>query len=279
MSMLYECRLSEDTQKYAAHKLNETKDNRNYCLNEIKSWSEENPHLHIRSEPKYVLPFLRNCKFDLAKTKEKLKNFYTMRRDRIEWYENRDPYSEDIEEIMKLGCFLILKETYENHLVVIMRPTLQNPKIHTLDNMLKVCMMILDTAIIENELSQIYGLIVIVDLKYTSFAHVKQFSISTMRHLAQALQNYHCRPQKIEFVNTPFFVNVVLNLFKTFMPEKLSKRVHVNSTLNILDKAILPKEYEGEGESVEDIVNFWRQKVVSRASWFLEDEKHKADFV
>lgn len=47
-----------------------------------------------------------------------------------------------------------------------------------------------------------------------------------------------------------------------------------NITLESIPKTALPKEYGGEGESVKEIADYWKQKVESYRSWFKEDENY-----
>ncbi|KAL3268050.1 hypothetical protein HHI36_007179 [Cryptolaemus montrouzieri] len=284
MSDVYICQLPAEVQKYAAEVLNETEESRQNAFKEIKEWAASNQYLHVRTEEKYILPFLRCCKFNIERTKEKMKNFYVMRRERSEWFTNRNPNLSQIQQLVKNGSCLILKKTHENHLVVIIRPTVHDPKRHGMDDVLKCAKMILDIGVMEEELSQVYGVIVIIDMANVSFAHARQLSISRIKHMVYAWQNYHCRPKKMEFVNAPAYINVVLDVFKSFMSEKLRKRVTVRydgiaSVVNIVDKAILPCDYGGEDGSLEELGRYWNEKLRSYTDWFVEDEQYKADLV
>ncbi|KAK9871003.1 hypothetical protein WA026_009963 [Henosepilachna vigintioctopunctata] len=274
--------LPTEVRQYAIETLHETKENRKRGMQAIKSFASKNPHLHIRTEDKYILPYLRNCKFDIEKTKEKLKNFYKMKRDRTELFENRNPHLPELKELARMGCFVVLKQTYKNQAVILSNPTHQDPKHHTLDDFFKLSIMVADITTLESELAQIYGYLVIVDMKNTSFEFIKQFSISFMRLAIQVMQTYHCRPQKIAFVNVPVFVSVVLNMFKAIMPEKMRKRIHVSnnggsSLKSLIDVDMLPEDYGGKGESLEELGKYWMEKLISYESWFAEDEKYKAE--
>ncbi|KAK9880116.1 hypothetical protein WA026_008631 [Henosepilachna vigintioctopunctata] len=282
MSKSYVCELPIVVQNYAEKMLNETEVARQNGFKEIKKWAADNPHLHIRTDEKYILPFLRGCKFNLDKTKKKMENFYLMRRDRTEWFKNRNVLSGDIGELVKMGCLVVLKETHENQVVIIIRATAHDPKKHSLNDVLKGGKMILDVAVSEYELAQVYGVIAIIDMTNVKMGHAKQLSLTQIKHMVFAWQNYYCRPQRIQFVNAPHYINIFLDIFKKFMSEKLSKRVHVsysgNSSLaSIVDRSILPKDYGGDGETIEELGSYWYDKLVSYADWFAEDEKYKAE--
>jgi hypothetical protein len=50
-----------------------------------------------------VVRFLRGCKFDLEKTKHKFSNYYELRADCPEWFNQRDPCLPEIQELLQLG--------------------------------------------------------------------------------------------------------------------------------------------------------------------------------
>lgn len=50
-----------------------------------------------------ILRFLRVCKFDVDKTKERLRNYYEHKAKCPEWFTNRDPFLSEIQEILDLG--------------------------------------------------------------------------------------------------------------------------------------------------------------------------------
>ncbi|XP_044754739.1 retinol-binding protein pinta-like [Coccinella septempunctata] len=278
----YICRLPDEVQNYAKDVLGETESSRRYGLEELKKWADDNPHLHVRLEEKFLLPFLRVSKFDLEKAKRKLTNFYTMRRDRKEWFTNRNPRLSQIQELTKMGSFLVLKKTFENQIIVIVKPTIHDPKIYHLDDVIKSGLMVLDVAVMEEELAQIYGVIAIIDMVNVGFGHLKYLTPTRIKNLVNAWQNFHCRPQRIEFVNAPTFINVVLDIFKKFMTMKLKQRTHIcydgfSSLAKFVDKEILPEEYGGVEGSLTELGEYWSEKLVSYSEWFAEDEKFKAE--
>ncbi|CAH0554607.1 unnamed protein product [Brassicogethes aeneus] len=273
--------LDEESKKYAEENLNESDENRDSCLTEIRDWLEENKHLNARPEDKYILPFLRGCKFDLDKTKVKISNFYTMKRDRPEWFSNRDPLSPEIQQLVRLGVFLPLPVLHDNKLVVIIKTAVHNPKIHSQDDVFKAGKMILEIACMESEYSSIYGVIAIFDMSGLSLAHARQLPPSVIKKVVYAWQNYHCRPKQLEFINAPTYVNVVLNIFRSFMSDKLKGRVQVHfsgydSLYKAVGRDVLPEEYGGNGGKISELIQYWENKLVEYSDWFREDEVYKA---
>lgn len=279
----YTFTLGDEARRFAEENINETEETRKVTLCEIKKWlTDERPDLHARLEDKYLLEFLRGCKFRIDRTKAKLINFYTMRRDEPVWFANRDPQKREIQELINLGVFVPLKVTYENKLVVIIRVAAHDPKLYKQDDVFKTGMMILDIAARESELCQIYGCVAIFDMEGLTLGHATEMTPKVIKRAVFSWQNYHIRPKQLEFINAPIYVNVVLNIFKNFMKQKMRERVKVHfkgtdSLHGALDKKILPPEYGGEGDSMDSLIKHWNDKLMHYRDWFLDDEKYKAD--
>ncbi|CAH2016315.1 unnamed protein product [Acanthoscelides obtectus] len=278
----YEFTLGEETRLYAEEALNETVESRTAGLEEIGRWlKEERPDLNAKTETKYLLPFLRGCKFNLEKTKQKIINYYTMRRDEPIWFKNRNPLLPEVEELVRLGIFLPLRQTSDGRLVIIIRTAAHNPSIHSLEDIFKVGKMILDIAVMESESCQIYGGLAIFDMSGVTIWHAKQMTINIIRRAVFAWQNYTIRPKRLDFINAPIYINLVLSIFKSFMTQKMKSRVRViyggaKSLYKEIDRDILPSDYGGKGESVKELSKYWYEKLVQYQDWFAEDEKYAA---
>ncbi|KAG5899282.1 hypothetical protein JTB14_012283 [Gonioctena quinquepunctata] len=251
-------------------------------LEELKTWlHEEKNNICARMEDKYLLTFLRTCNFNLDETKTKIVNYYTMRRDEEVWFRNRDPRLEEIQELVKLGVFVPLKMLYKRNLVVVIRTAVHDPKKHTQDNVFKTGQMLLDVAaLLEHECSDIDGIISIFDMKGVTVWHAKPLTPNVVRRAVFGWMNYHFTASQLEYINAPFYLNVILNIFKSFMSAELKKKVRVHSSLDsfhkCIDKTILPKEFGGCGESITELIDYWNEKLLSYRDWFLEDEQYRA---
>ncbi|XP_057669387.1 retinol-binding protein pinta-like [Diorhabda carinulata] len=274
----------EKAKHFAKENLNETNEHREKCLEEIRKWlTEDQAKLHARMEDQYLLPFLRGCKYNMEKTKKKLVNYYTMRRNVPEWFQNRNPELKEIQDLMKLGVFVPLTKLQDNKLVVIVRTAIHDPCIHTQDNVFKTGNMMMDVASLENIIpAQIYGVIAIFDLYGMDFDHAKEFTPSMIKKAVFCWQNYHVRPKNLEFINAPPTINVILSIFKSFMSEKLKNRIKVHTDgyeklYEVVSKDILPPEYGGHGETMEELIKYWNGVLLKYKTWFLDDEMYKSD--
>lgn len=284
MSEDYKSNLDEETQKHACEVLNENPDKRDEFISKIREWLSTQWYLHAKTDAVTILRFLRSCKFDIEKTQKKITNFYELRGNAPEWFENRDPIRPELKELLDLGVFLpLLKRDQYGRLVVIIRTAAHNPQFHLQNDVLKVGKMTLDLAVEMDESVSVYGVTAIFDLNATTFSHATQMTPSIIKKAVHAWQDcYPLRTKSLDFVNSPTFVNVVLNIFRSFMREKMRNRVHVHgydlqSLHKIVDPAILPEEYGGTGGKVQDLIDYWTKTVLEARDWYIEDEKFKAE--
>lgn len=69
--------------------------------------------------------------------------YYTIRSARTEWFQNRDPFLPEMQELLDIGVFLPLRQKdTQNRQVVIIRTAAHSPKYHTQDNVFKLDKMV-----------------------------------------------------------------------------------------------------------------------------------------
>lgn len=275
MKQAYVCCLSESCYEHAEKFLGETSNARSEGLAAVIQWLEaEQPNLRMHKDIRYLVYFLRTTKFDVDKAKQKIVKYCKIRSTRIEWFQNRDPYLPEIQELLDIGVFLPLKEKdIYNRQVVIIRTAAHNPKYHTQDNVFKVDKMILDLLLHLDETISVYGIVAVFDMKNVTLNHALQLPPSLVKRTVESWENYPCRPQLLEFVNAPIHVNIVLNVFRSFMSTKMKSRVkvsrrgtHVGTLVN------LPPELGGTGDSYHDLTVYWKRKMQEHAFWFAEEQ-------
>lgn len=78
----------------------------------------------------------------------------------------------------------------------------------------------------------------------------------------------------MEFVNAPYHINMVLDIFRKFMSDKLRNRVFVTRGQSTVDVE-LPEELGGNGPSYAQLAQYWKEQTQTRAEWFAEQENYK----
>lgn len=65
--------------------------------------------------------------------------YYKMRAERIEWFEQRDPFLPAMVELMNLGVFLPLRtKDAQNRQIFVIRTAAHDPKLHLQNDVFKV---------------------------------------------------------------------------------------------------------------------------------------------
>lgn len=65
--------LPESCKKFSEEDIGETEEIRQESLTHIQQWLSENPNINADPNPVFLLYFLRSCKFNVDKTKERIK--------------------------------------------------------------------------------------------------------------------------------------------------------------------------------------------------------------
>lgn len=280
----YVCTLSEDLLKRAKEELNEDPARRAADIEHIRDWLKHQPHIKARTDDWTILRFLRGCKFSLEKTKQKLDMFYTCKTLCPEWYTNRDPQDKKMRAILEMGMVVpvpIVKEGQRQ--VIIGRPGHRDPKCTTADDLVKCIFTTMELIMEEDESVIIRGIDLVIDAGELTFQHTMQMTPAMMKKFSVQIQEgYPMRPKGLNYINTPAAFDTVFNIFKSFMKEKMKKRIHIHgSDLESLHKEVpkecLPVEYGGTNGTIEEIKDYWLKKVDARRDWLLEDEKYGVD--
>ncbi|XP_058115816.1 retinol-binding protein pinta [Anopheles ziemanni] len=243
----------------------------------VKQWLlEERPELQIPTESKLILYFLRTTKYNIDKTKRKLSTFLKNREKLTEWFKDRNPRRPEIQELLEIGVFLPLHQKDAlNRQVVIIRTSAHNPQKHKQDNVFKVDKMILDLLMYLDETVSIHGVVAIFDMQGVTLGHALQLSPSMIKKAVESWENYPCKPKVLEFVNVPVHVNIVLNVFRSFMSAKMKERVTISRKGSKMENLVtLPRELGGSGESYQQLAEYWRETVQANESFFVQMEQN-----
>ncbi|XP_011307961.1 alpha-tocopherol transfer protein isoform X2 [Fopius arisanus] len=227
--------------------------------------------------------FLRVCKFDVERAKKKMYNYHAQRTASADWFANRDPLLPEMQNLFELGPFLPLKDVDDDgRIVVILRVCIHNPAQHSIANVIKAGLMILDLALKDHVSASVYGISAIFDMTGVSLDHALQMTPSVIKRLTHAWQGcYPLRIQSLNFVNAPVYVNLVINIFKSFMDEKLKSRtlVHKGSSKEFFEtkvpQRLLPEEYGGSAGPLQNLINYWKSAVEENSPWLKSGEQYR----
>ncbi|CRK94917.1 CLUMA_CG008408, isoform A, partial [Clunio marinus] len=264
--------------QFALENLGESEDIAKSSVLEIQKFLKDFPEINAHNDERFILFFLRSCKFDVEQTKNRIRNFYKQRAERDEWFVQRDPFLPEISELLSIGVFLPLREKdAENRQIVIIRTAAHSPSNHKQNDVFKVGRMILDYLVSIDESISVYGIRAIFDMQGIAFGHALQMTPMLIKRAVNSWDSYPLRIQKLEFINANLGINVVLDIFRSFMSAKMKERVSVTrGKPNYKASDNLPKELGGNVDSYSILASHWKQLLEKNYQWFQEDEKYKS---
>ncbi|XP_011704760.1 PREDICTED: alpha-tocopherol transfer protein-like [Wasmannia auropunctata] len=276
--------LTSEDKEYAAVYLNETDETRENAVAEIRRWINESDDLRVRIDDFLILRFLRVCKFNLEKTKIRMQNYYKQRCQSPEWCTNKDPFRPELQELLDLGIFLLLrKPDHQGRLVIIVRGTRHDPRRHNISDIIKIGIMAMEVVMKTYTAGSVYGCSVFLDVANPTMRHAIQMRPQVVMNLIHTWQNcYPMRTQSINVINAPEYVEVVLRIFRSFMTEKMKNRLHVynarktkQNCFKDIPADVLPIEYGGTGGTLQELTAYWKKLIEENHDWLMDDENDK----
>lgn len=127
-------------------------------------------------------------------------------------------------------------------------------------------------------------------MKGIKAAQMAQFTPKLIEKLIFITQDaLPVRQRAFHFLNLPPGLGTMLNMFKNLMNTRNKSRtkdsslqIEVHGTnleklYKFIPRSILPKEYGGNGASIDELMAVWEQKFKEYENYFVEDEKYGTD--
>nr|CAD7398712.1 unnamed protein product [Timema poppensis] len=165
---VYECTLSEDTQRLAKEELREDAYTRDQALQQMRDWVRKNPRiLNCRLDANFLLRFLRFKKFSCPMAQESLERYLLLRQTYSPAFNNLDITSPVMDELLTLGYMFAVPE--RDRLGVF------DPYKYTNADMCRFHGLTYET-MIESEESQVRGYVHFADGLNVGFPHLTLFT-------------------------------------------------------------------------------------------------------
>ena len=285
MALDYVTTLSPEILQRATDELDEDDNRRAQNVQILREWLKKNPHLKsCPTDAKFLLKYLRGCKYSLEKCKKKIDITLTVRTLLPEFCSGWNPMLPEIQQALACGGSLPIPGfDQKGRKVVIIRGGAHDPEVMKFEAVQKASFMVME--ILEDECEQMFitGLVIIFDMEGYGMGHFTQAPLPLMKKLQNSWEDANpLRPQSMHILRTPSFFNTFYALINTIMKEKMKQRMRVHgddleSLHKEISKEILPKEYGGEGMSIEELTNYWKKKCESRSEWLMQRENMKTD--
>jgi len=208
-----------------------------------------------------------------------MRNYFKQRSNLPEWFQHKDPFRPEIQELLNLGVFFPLrKPDSQGRLVLIIRGTRHDPRRHKIPDIIKIGVMATELATKNYTVTSVYGCSVFLDVANPTIRHAVQMRPQIIMNLVHAWQSsYPMRIQSINVINAPQYIDVVLKIFRSFMTEKMKNRLYVytermmQNCFKDIPSDILPVEYGGTGETIQELGEYWKKLIEENRDWFMDD--------
>ncbi|XP_015924935.1 alpha-tocopherol transfer protein-like [Parasteatoda tepidariorum] len=242
-------KINDEIHQRAVKELNETTENRIQCLKELKEMIKCEKNLESDMSDNFLLQFLRVKKFDTDRAFSLLKKYYGHRMYYKSLYKKFSPTN--ISKVLETNMMNFLPwRNPEGSAVWVSRVGLWEPEHASFDEIVR-CGLICNEKALQNPVTQICGIVSIVDFKKFSWSHLFHISPTAINCFVSASQNcFPIRHKAIHVVNNPGVFTVLFAMIKPLLKEKIKKRIYfhgdnMSSLHEYLPPDILPKEYGG----------------------------------
>ncbi|XP_043213199.1 retinol-binding protein pinta-like [Amphibalanus amphitrite] len=282
-SQPYQCSLPEPILAQAQRELFEVPDRRQTDIEHLRQWLCKQPHLRTRTDDWFLINFLRGAKFSLERAKEKLELYHSLKTHCPEMMGGGDPKDDMVAEVLRAGGFVPTPKPLPNgQRLVIIRVAARDTERVPQEVMFRVSNMISALLAEQDEASQVTGIVGLLDLKDATLAHAMSMTPTLVKKAVTCWDSFPVRQKGMHYFNTPTGMDPVINLFRSFMKEKMKQRLWFHgSDQSSLHSAIppecLPEEYGGTLPSVNALAEEWVKRVEENREFFLDYMKYGVD--
>ena len=279
----YKCKLTKDELLKAQEELHEDPKQIASHIAALRDWVLQQPHLTSRTDDEFLIRFLRAAKYSQSRAQKQLDHYITMRCGDTtrNWYNQTGQLSDKELAILRSGVTYFLPETDdEGRTVAVIKSGHYDVKEYHIDDVFRLGNNLAEVCLKHREAVQVHGVVVMLDFGEFTVSHMASFTPNLTRRAAQTWQE--CIPYRqkgLNYYNTPTIFNVLFELLKLFLKEKIKKRItlhksSLDSLYSKIPKRILPEEYGGDAGPEADIIAYNERVLLEHA----EEMKKNAVF-
>ncbi|KAK6636532.1 hypothetical protein RUM43_010194 [Polyplax serrata] len=245
------------------------------ALMAVKLWLKETPSLPSFINDEQIVLFLHSCSGDIEETKNCILNYYRLRGETPQFFEERDVLSPNLKKALNVLYYGILPvKTPEGCQIVFHMLKDTKPSNYVFNDGFKLLMMLID-GINAREGPQ-NGLIMLFDMKGVKLSHVIKLPIYSVRKSLEYIQARITKApdrladaipvklKSIHVVNVHSLIDKIMLLVKPFLRKKFLELLHFHKEndeeiYKTIPKRCMPENYGGELESIE----YYHEKFVT----------------
>nr|XP_006822514.1 PREDICTED: alpha-tocopherol transfer protein-like [Saccoglossus kowalevskii] len=215
--------LSPELLQKATRELNEKPEWRQRDIQALRDMFTKRPDINFCSDNGFLLRFLRAKKFDYERAFQMLVNYYEIRKQYPGIYNELLP--SNIKHIWDNNLQAALpSRDQEGRRIVIFRPGKWDPSEYPVQDLIKANLLTVEK-LLEDEETQVNGIVLIGDLKGFRFSHAMHLGPLFAKQVTSIFQNaMPIRIKGMHYVNEPRLFDAVFAVVRPFLKEKLKNR-------------------------------------------------------
>nr|CAD7399375.1 unnamed protein product [Timema poppensis] len=223
----------------------------------LQDWLSKEQYLPTVSEELLIL-FLHASYYKLEAAKTFIDHYYTIKTHAPILFTRRDPLLQELQDYFSVIQVVVLPEKdSQGNVVVIARLKQDDPTVYSHPLSIKTYIMVQDMAVLEH--GTVPGFIHILDFKGLTFRHLANINLTIIKQYFTYIQEgYPGIISKDHVIHVVSVTEKILAMCKPFMKKELIAKLQVHSGdmesfYKMVPKKILPKDYGGDGETMEEL--------------------------
>ncbi|XP_001661667.2 clavesin-2 [Aedes aegypti] len=273
----YSCNLTDRERSHAKDQLGEDDAIREQALQNMREWIATHPHIRkCRTDPTFLLRFLRARKYNLAEACETLERYLSMRQVFRIWFETLDPEDKYMKQLLATEGALPLGVDKHGRMIALVKVRNFDATKYTCHHLGRFTHMAME-AFYDDEQVQIGGGVAIIDCQDATMAHFTLFKLSDIRNFMECLKHaLPVRVQEVHLIGLPrigaAIGDLILNFASAEMKRRINFHANLSDALKLLDVQLLPVEYGGT-QCAREVTERLRDRLAaSREVLLLLDE-------
>lgn len=234
----YRWTLTDKLKKTAKSELREDENVREQSLAQMRDWIAKSAHIkRCRTDPLFLLRFLRTKKFSVPQACEMLEKYLTIRQTAAHMFSKCDIEDPEIEAIIDGGYIVPLPKRDSNgyQIVLSVAGNLDLDKVNS--SLLARTHFMVQEVLADDEQSQICGYRKVTDEREITMKLLGMWSIIDIKRVAECIQNaLPMRLKSIDFIGLPSTMASFAEFCISLLRPKMQKRVSVSKMIEYIFK-------------------------------------------
>uniref|UniRef100_A0A8D8SHC4 Alpha-tocopherol transfer protein n=1 Tax=Cacopsylla melanoneura TaxID=428564 RepID=A0A8D8SHC4_9HEMI len=271
----------ETLRKQIAAAINETDDDKlEHNKQLLEAWFRTQDHLPQDYDRRILTGFVRGCKHNLDVAKRKLDRYFTIRTTQTEFFQDRDPLSNEIQGMLNSIIIAPISSLSPTGCRIIYFQFTSDVEAFDTVAVFKAILMMSDIRIIEEPMLR--GDIFVWDLQHLTLKHITKIAGPPLKKIMQNAQEaYPQMLQEIHIVNCGQLADRAADIVKLLMKPKMRNRFQFHADATSLSSCFppefIPTEYGGSAPSIHDTFRSWQHKMSEYTEWFKQQQDVKTD--